>query len=178
MLVCYLKSMKFLYMKYLLLYVGCLLSLSSCSTSYYYIVRHGERLNDSKDSPLSTAGQQRAQTLKDSLSDKDIQLIYASRYVRTQQTVQPLADVLHIPMVIYNQGNTDSMVAVFNKVRNKKVLIAGHSDTVPDIVKGISGQTVPEMKPTDFDNLYVIKKRHGLFANTQLWHYTYGTGTQ
>lgn len=155
-----------------------MLLLSSCTTTYYYVVRHAERKDNSSDSPLSAEGFERANVLKDSLANKGINLILASNYIRTQQTVKPLADDLKKPVVIYDANHTDSLLNALKQMKGKHVVVVGHSDTVPEIVTSLSGETVASITHTDFDNLYIIKVTKGIFGSRHLWRTTYGRTTE
>ncbi len=154
--------------------IAAMLMLSACTTKYY-IVRHAERLNNSADSPLSTAGNARANILRDSLSGKGIGSIFASTFQRTQQTAQPLATALNLGLTLYKPDTTAGLVARLNKIRGKSVLVVGHSNTVPDLVLGLSGQSVAPIPETDFDNLYIVKISRGWGSTRRtLVHTTYG----
>jgi hypothetical protein len=48
-----------------------LLVCASCSTTRYHVVRQGERLNETDDSPLSEAGVRRAEALAAVMADKN-----------------------------------------------------------------------------------------------------------
>ncbi len=134
--------------------------LGSCTTRYY-IVRHAERLNNTNDSPLSTAGLARANVLCDSLRSKNINLVFASTFQRTQETAQPLATALGLPLQLYRPDTTAGLIARLKKLGGKNVLVVGHSNTVPEIVEGLSGQAVPPIAENDFDNLYIVEVSKG-----------------
>ncbi|RME04013.1 MAG: phosphoglycerate mutase, partial [Bacteroidetes bacterium] len=102
--------------------------LVSC-TSNYYFVRHAERANNTPDTPLSLEGQQRALALRDSLKDKGIDHIFATIYLRTQQTAIPLSEEIGIPLTIYHPDTTQQFVNRLKKIRKKDVLVVGHSNT-------------------------------------------------
>lgn len=161
-------------MKKVLFFAISLFLLSSCSTSYYYVVRHAERVDNSRNSALSPAGLQRAQALKDSLFSKKVHLIFASTYVRTQQTAQPTATAKGLSLIIYRPDTTAGLVSHLKKIKGKSVLVTGHSDTVPDIVSGLSNQSVAPIPDNDFDNLYIIKIRNFFGTQRTLSHLTYG----
>ncbi|MEO6329495.1 MAG: phosphoglycerate mutase family protein [Ginsengibacter sp.] len=159
-------------MKWIFTFIGfCLFS--SCTT-YYYVVRHAERQDNSAGSPLSAIGLQRAAILRDSLISKGIDSIFASTFIRTQQTAQPLATALGKPLRIYLPDTTVGLIAALKKINGKEILVVGHSDKVPDIVQGLSGQTVPAIAFDDFDNLYIIKVKKCLGTRKWMWHKTYG----
>ncbi|MFN2457863.1 MAG: phosphoglycerate mutase family protein [Chitinophagaceae bacterium] len=138
------------------------------------MVRHADRLDDSGNSPLSEVGFVRAGTLRDSLIGKRIDYLFASTFLRTQQTANPLAESLNKPVQIYNKDTTNKLIAALQRINGKKVLIVGHSDNVPAIVLGLSGQSVPVIGHDEFDNLYVIRIRKFITASKRLWHKTYG----
>lgn len=146
---------------------------SSCTT-YYYVVRHADRLNNSANSPLSTDGFTRANVLRDSLSGKGIDSIFASTFLRTQQTAAPLATALHLTVKIYNPDTTAGLITRLKRIRGKDVLVVGHSDNVPQIVEGLSGQTIAPIGALDFDNLYVIRVKRFWGISRTLWQKTYG----
>lgn len=160
-------------MRKVILFASIIILLSSCTT-YYYVVRHADRLNSSNDSPLSTAGFQRAQDLKDSLINVGIDSIFVSTFIRTQQTATPLADALGKTMRIYRPDTTNGLITSLKRIQGKEMLVVGHSDNVPDIVQGLSGQTVAAIAGNDFDNLYIIRIRKGFRTKRTLWHKTYG----
>src|SRR4030095_14351548 len=64
------------------------------------LVRHAEKnIEPNNPNPnLSPAGEARAQELVRILGSSGITAIYASQFVRTQQTVQPLATRLGLPI--------------------------------------------------------------------------------
>lgn len=160
-------------MKKVLFFAVSLFILSSCS-SYYYVVRHAERQDNSPNSPLSAAGFNTAQALKDSLSSKKIDLVFASTFVRTQQTAQPTATAKGLSLNIYRPDTTAGLVSHLKKIKGKSVLVIGHSNTVPDIVSGLSNQSVAPIPDNDFDNLYIIKVRNFFGTRRTLSHLTYG----
>jgi broad specificity phosphatase PhoE len=63
-------------------------------------------------------------------------------------------------------------------MRSKEVLVVGHTNTVPAIVLGLSGQTIAPIADTDFDNIYIIKVKRCSGTNRTLAHITYGISTQ
>ena len=150
-----------------------LLLLSACTTNLY-LVRHAERLDNSADSPLSTAGFERAAALRDSLLGKGIDSIFASTYLRTQQTAQPTAAALGETITIYSPDTTYQFAQLLRRLRGKDVLVVGHSNTVPEIVEQLTGQSVT-IDHDDYDNLFRVKISRGMLGvQTKLWQLTYG----
>jgi broad specificity phosphatase PhoE len=133
----------------------------SC-TGTFYIVRHAEKLNSSDDTPLSSAGLQRAETLADSLITKGVDSIFASTRLRTQQTARPLALRLNKQVKIYGLDSVASFTHKIKKLK-KTVLIVSHTNFIPQIVNILSGQTIDPIAESDYDNFYKVTIRRS-------WH--------
>jgi len=165
------------------------------STTVVFVVRHGER-DDTRscttpvpggtpNPPLSPAGDERALALQHTLEDTGIQAIYASELCRTQQTVDDLASHLGLPVTAVDQhapdnsSNVDDLVAqVTANNTGQKVLIAGHSETVPMIVEKLGGGTIDPIGGSEFDNMYVITTMRWWFLKrTRLIRLKYGAPT-
>lgn len=71
------------------------------TTTTFVLVRHAER-NNEVDPPLNAEGVQRAQVLKNVLMENGITAIYCTDLIRNRETVQPLADVLGLPLNLVN----------------------------------------------------------------------------
>jgi broad specificity phosphatase PhoE len=120
-----------------------------------FLTRHAERAGGAgamaDDDPLSPAGRERADLLARMLSDAGIQKIFVSEYKRTQETAAPLARKLNLaPEVTKNPA--DAVRALKTGV----VLVVGHSNTLPEIIKALGGPAVPKIDDAEFDNLYIL----------------------
>ena len=159
-------------MKYLFI----LVFFCSCYNTYY-VVRHAEKQlvpANANDPALTDIGVQRANDLNAYFGSKKPDSIFVSKYLRTQQTAAPTASAANITSIVVNQTDTNGIDAFVKRLYNmnkKKVLIVGHSNTVPRIVKGLSGQTINPIPENDFDNLYIIKIKK---SNRQLTQTRYG----
>jgi phosphohistidine phosphatase SixA len=126
-----------------------------------YLVRHAEK--DTGNNPsLTDDGKKRAGDLMRALKNKNIQRIYVTQYKRTQMTGDSLRLQLGIDTLHYLADTTG--LDVYNKIISnadggKNILIIGHSNTVPKIIKKLGGESiVPFLIPdTEFDNLYVLQ---------------------
>ena len=141
-------------------FIGCAAQNATSSTSgttTVYVVRHAEKLTSDSDSPLSTAGEDRAVALADRLADAKVERIYATTKLRTQQTVGVLAKQLGLEPVLVEPGAVDDLVArIKAEDKGKVVLVVGHNNTVPNIVKGLSGKEVEALPETRFDRLFRV----------------------
>ena len=155
--------------------------ISSCSTTRFYVVRHAEKTSNDCTAPLlQPEGFNRAQTLRDSLLSKQIDSIFVSTCLRTQQTAQPLATVLNLTpiQVDPSSAQTQALISRLRKIRGKNMLVVGHTSTVPDIVFGLSGSSITPIADTDFDNLFQVRIKRVLWStNRRLIQSTYGVAT-
>jgi len=123
------------------------------------VVRHAEKIIDpnNPDVDLSAAGQARAQEIARVFADAGINAIYATQYKRTQQTVKPLADKLGVPVTIVNSNNTAGLIAQIRAEHSgQTVFIAGHNNTVPEIVAALGGPQYPTIPDNEYDNVFVV----------------------
>lgn len=123
------------------------------------LVRHAEK-NIEPDNPnpnLSPAGQARAQELVRLLGRSGVTAIYATQYARTQQTVQPLATALGLPITQVDSGNTAELVRqLVTTHRGGVVFVAGHNNTVPAIIAALGGGNYPVIPESEYDNMFVV----------------------
>lgn len=146
-------------MRILIFFLALTWLLPACTTKYY-LVRHAEKQSNASNAQLSSIGLARAAVLRDSLLNKGIDLIYASTVLRTQQTAQPLATVLGLSLTIYNPDTTAALVSALKKIRGKDILVVGHSNNIPQLVQGLSGESVT-VADDDYDNLFIVKITRG-----------------
>ncbi|MDQ5844185.1 MAG: histidine phosphatase family protein [Acidobacteriota bacterium] len=124
------------------------------------LVRHAEKMvvpPENKDPDLSMAGQIRAQELVRMFGDSGINAIYATQYKRTLQSVKPLAEKLNISVTPVDAKKTPDLVKqIREQYAGQTVFIAGHNNTVPEIIAALGGPQLPIIPETEFDNLYIL----------------------
>jgi phosphohistidine phosphatase SixA len=122
-----------------------------------YIVRHAERASDEPLSPLSAEGHARAARLADILRDAGITAIFVTEYERVAQTAQPTATRLGLTPTVIMADDTSGLVAKVHALGpSARVLIAGHSDTVPKLLAALGYATPVTIAKGEFDNLFVV----------------------
>src|SRR5437763_8929392 len=123
------------------------------------LIRHAEKIIDpnNPDVDLSSAGQARAQELARMFGDAGISAIYATQYKRTQETVKPLADKLGVAVNVVNSKDTaDLLTQIRAQHSGQTVFIAGHNNTVPEIIFALGGPRYPIIPESEYDNLFVV----------------------
>lgn len=164
-------------MRSLLLFLAVILT--SCSTTTVYIVRHAEKVDETDSTDLSPAGRLRAVALADTLANRGIDSIFTTPFRRTRQTAEPLARRINIRMVSYPAQSNSAIIGRISRIRNKAVLVVGHSNTILEIAKGFGVRPrLAKIEAGDFDNLLVVRIRRGPFTKSvTLAEKTYGTVT-
>jgi broad specificity phosphatase PhoE len=124
-----------------------------------FVVRHAERadagLPAQTDPPLSAAGEARAQKLAAMLAETGVKDIFATELKRTQDTAKPLAMKIGVAVEQVGSKDTAGLIAKIKSHPNDVVLVVGHSNTVPAILKALAGVDVP-ISDNEYDNLFVV----------------------
>ena len=134
--------------------------LVSCATTKIYIVRHAEKNSTKPDADLKTPeGYTRANELKLVLENVKLNKVFSTNTPRTIHTVEPTAYSQSKALELYKNG--DSLALKLLTQKNKRFLICGHSNTVPQLIKavGLNSAIKGNIADTDFDNLFIITKK-------------------
>lgn len=122
-----------------------------------FLVRHAEKVDDakSKDPELSEAGRARAERLATLLKDAAITSVYVTDTKRTQQTAGPISRAANIKPQIVPAADTAALLAKL-KQDPGNVLVVAHSNTIPEIIKGLGVAESLELPESDYDNLFIF----------------------
>ena len=127
-----------------------------------YLVRHAEKdMSDPKavDPAISLKGQERARALAARLGDAGIKAIFTSQFRRTVETADPLAIAIGVTPEIVRAGWTtdaDSAKAAVFRHKGEKVLIVGHSKTIPGIIEALGGPRLADICESQYSNLFIM----------------------
>ncbi|MBP6431414.1 MAG: histidine phosphatase family protein [Ferruginibacter sp.] len=138
-----------------------------------YLVRHTEK-DTGNNPPLTQAGFERAGDLMRYLQNKNVSKIYSTKYKRTNQTADSLKLAQNLTTIIYEAdtiGNDLVAKIKANGDEGKTILVVGHSNTVPKLIRrlGVTTFAMQNLPDTEFDNLFILryKKRKVLFKGTK-----------
>jgi phosphohistidine phosphatase SixA len=131
-----------------------LVSLGAQAQEVLVLVRHAEKLDASRDTKLSPAGEARARALAAKLRDAGITSIWTSEFRRTQDTATPLAEELKLKPRVHPAADSKGLVTLLRK-EGGRALVVGHANTLPEIAR-LYGASLPELHEEDFDGLFVI----------------------
>jgi len=154
-------------------------SIGQLTTTQIFVVRHADR--ETFDD-LNQLGSTRSSELKRTLLNAGIDSVFSTNFVRTKKTVTPLADAMRLPVLLYD-SNPQLIKRILTNSAGKTLLVAGHSNTVPQLIKSCGCRPPFENIPdTQFDDLFLIIIEHtgtnGLTGNTcKLLQIKYGAIT-
>jgi len=120
-----------------------------------WVVRHAEKDKtnpEDKDPNLSDEGRIRAGDLATYLKKVKFDVAFSTPYKRTHQTL----DSLIIPKVINYKDPKSLVDSVKKNYAGKTVIVAGHSNTVLEIIEAFGGKRPMEML-TDDDYDYIFR---------------------
>ncbi len=130
--------------------------------SLVVLVRHAEKASATDPDPsLSEAGQLRAQALVAALAHAVPNAIVVTSRKRTAETAAPVAAKWGVtPQVVSLDGAAAAHIAaVADAVRKQRgvVLVVGHSNTVPAIVKALGGPALPDLCDASYATFFVLQ---------------------
>lgn len=151
---------------FLLLFANAL----SAQKQKFIIIRHAEKdttISGSQmmqaDPPLSSKGQERAQSLISKFRKYKIDKIYSTNYDRTKSTALPLANFIGLSINNYDPRNLKAFADELIKIENqsKTILIVGHSNTSPKLVNLLLGKELYKDLDESVYNQYWVVKING-----------------
>jgi 2,3-bisphosphoglycerate-dependent phosphoglycerate mutase len=125
------------------------------------LVRHGEKATGgmANDPLLSAAGKARAEELARVLADAKVAAIYTTPYHRTRDTGAPLAAALELTQVEVTGGKSypaDVVAKILADHAGETVLVVGHSNTTPDVLRQLGIAHPPAIADSQYDDLFVV----------------------
>ena len=134
-----------------------------------FVVRHVEKENEPKqDPPLTKEGVARSQELARVLASANIKAIYTSQFARTKLTAEPLATKTGLTVTpltlkpnlsnlkLIAEESTNELISKILQRPGESVLVIGHSNWIPDVIKMLGGDTVPTIDEQKFDDLFIV----------------------
>jgi len=121
-----------------------------------YLVRHSEKdltSNNHSNPPLSQCGEQRSENISNFLKDVNLDAIYSSDYIRTQNTALPTALSKGLEISEYNPQELEdfSKLLIANK---QDVLVVGHSNTTGVLAGLLVGEEIGAFDLDVYDRVY------------------------
>ncbi len=132
------------------------------TTNVFFLVRHAEKAKGPNPG-LTDAGRLRAHRLASILEEAGLEVGFTTMYNRTMSTINPMAVRYKLPVVGYEADRQLELVdTLLVKNPGARVLIVGHSNTIPALLNGLLGEErYGEIPEAVYDRLFVVfsKKR-------------------
>ena len=126
------------------------------------VVRHAEKVDESDDPLLSAAGKARARALARHLKTAGVKAIYVTQYKRTGLTAAPLAAATGLKPIVLQADARQGLVDRMRKDNaNDVVLVVGHSDSVPEVLRLLGHAEPVTIHSAEYDNLFVAIPNKG-----------------
>jgi len=134
--------------------------LAGCATTkptehVIVLVRHAEKVDDSRDPELSEAGRIRTRRLAELLADSGVEAVYSTDFIRTRETARPLAESLGLAVELYDPSDLEGFAAKL-EAGPSRALVVGHSNTTGELVSLLGGEAGSSIEDDEYDRLYVV----------------------
>lgn len=140
------------------------------------IVRHADRAGTGD--ALDASGALRAKDLARVSERAGISAIYHSDTVRARDTAAPLARALGLVPIERSATDVAGLVAaILSDHRGQRVLVVGHSNTVPQIISAAGGPPSADLEHEEYDELFVLTRCECPRASSELIRLQYGAAS-
>ena len=126
------------------------------------LVRHAEKIDQSRDPSLSEAGEARARTLAHMVESVGIEGAFVTQFKRTAETLQPMAQALGVEVEVFEATrdldaySREFAEMVLRDYAGRTVITAGHSNTVPLLIAAFGVEVMPVIEDGEYDDLFVV----------------------
>lgn len=143
-------------MKYLLivLFAVQMMPLLAGEPTLVYLVRHAEKVDESRDPELSPAGLERVALLNRFFERIELDHVISTQFKRTKGTVKAIAAAQNLSLEIMEAGQ-EQKVAETVKSGGGVFLISGHSNTVPEMIKLLGGPQI-HIPHDGYSNVFLL----------------------
>ena len=134
--------------------------LLSQDCSEFFLIRHAEKDRtdlQNKNPNLNEKGKLRALKWAEVFKNIEFDKIYSTNYHRTLETVMPISKKSKKEILIYSPSKINYGKFLSDN-NNNKVLVVGHSNTIPVFVNGLIKQNFyGQINDRNNSNLYIVK---------------------
>lgn len=126
------------------------------------LLRHAEKdaspTADKINPALSADGKLRAARLVKIVNKYKPDAIYSSDFIRTRETVAPLALRRNLNVQIYDHRNLKALADLIMSGKIKRLLIVGHNTTTPALVNMLIGQEkYKALAESEYNKIFIVK---------------------
>lgn len=135
------------------------------------VIRHAEAEHQPGGDPALTAdGRTRAVELARVLGDTPLTALYRTHYQRSRETAAQLPRKAGDRATVI-EDVPGTLAAVRAAPWGTTLLVIGHSNTVPDLVSGLTGTALPADEPIIYDRMWIVTLARDGTASLLRLHY-------
>ncbi len=133
------------------------ISMPVAAQEIVYVIRPAEKEPSGADPALTPAGERRASTWAGFLELSGLDTVLTSEAKRSRQTGAIIAGLLQLetPAAPGMDGISLADMVQFD-YEDSRLLIVGHTETIPGILKGLGVQEPVEVPAEEFDRLFIL----------------------
>jgi 2,3-bisphosphoglycerate-dependent phosphoglycerate mutase len=135
----------------------------SQSTTTVIFVRYADvNPGDESNPGLNGAGQRRAEELVRVIGDinvvASVNAIFATQFRNTQETAEPLAKSLQMPVQVIDADNVRGLTdLILQEYKGDIVLVITNRKALPQLIQRFHGsKNLPEIEDSEYDNLFIV----------------------
>lgn len=149
---------------------------SAQSKKLIILVRHAEKdtsaTADQNDPELTAAGRERAERFREMIGKYRPGAFYSTDLKRTRDTIAPLAKKRNKQIRFYEPANHSALVDEIMKSRTKRFVIAGHSNTIPDLANLIlKKELFKDLEDPEYSTIWLIRIKDGKVTKAEILDY-------
>ena len=157
---------------FILFFILFSVDVSSQECSEFFLIRHAEknRTNSENNNPkLNEIGKERSLKWTEVFKNIELDKIYSTNYYRTIETVTPISKKLNLDITLYSPSKINYKNFISKNIGNK-VLVVGHSNTIPAFVNGLINEKVyDQINDLNNSNLYIVTICNGVVKHNLLY---------
>ena len=157
---------------FILFFILFSVDVSSQECSEFFLIRHAEkdRTNSENNNPkLNEIGKERSLKWSEVFKNIELDKIYSTNYYRTIETVTPISKKLNLDITLYSPSKINYKNFISKNIGNK-VLVVGHSNTIPGFVNGLINEKVyDQINDLNNSNLYIVTICNGVVKHNLLY---------
>jgi len=133
-------------------------ALAASAQTTIFVSRHADRFGTEPDPSLTPLGEKQAEALALLLRDANVRHIFTTELLRAKQTAAPTAKDSHVEPVIVPQDRFDDLIARIRQNAGPEgaTLVIGHRQTVPRIVKALTGKEIAPLDAGEYGRLTLV----------------------
>ena len=144
---------------FILFFIIFSLDVSSQECSEFFLVRHAEKDRskaENNNPKLNQKGKERSLKWAEVFKNIELDKIYSTNYYRTIETVTPISKKLNLDITLYSPSKINYKNFISKNIGNK-VLVVGHSNTIPGFVNSLINEKVyDQINDLNNSNLYIV----------------------